>query len=143
MARPKIRGFSLIELMIVVAVLGILALIVIPKMSELIRKGNEAGTRGHLGAVRGALRIYFLNNEEVYPQDVTVILAPGNDYYTGPMPTVFTVQHGKRQAVNQVLVLAPLADSGEWGYVNDGADRGHFWAQCIHTDAAGKVWSQF
>src|SRR3982751_371983 len=61
------RGFTLIELMIVVAIIGILAAIAIPKFSQLITKGNEANTKGNLGAIRSALSIYYGDTEGAYP----------------------------------------------------------------------------
>ncbi len=61
------RGFTLIELMIVVAIIGILAAIAIPKFSQLITKGNEANTKGNLGAIRSALSIYYGDTEGSYP----------------------------------------------------------------------------
>ena len=53
-SRKANKGFTLIELMIVVAIIGILAAIAIPKFADLIRKSNEGATKGNLGATRSA-----------------------------------------------------------------------------------------
>ena len=54
--RRSLRGFTLIELMIVVAILAVLALIALPKFSNMIRRANEASSKGQLGSVRAAIR---------------------------------------------------------------------------------------
>jgi prepilin-type N-terminal cleavage/methylation domain-containing protein len=141
MRRPG--GFTLIELMIVVAVVAILAMIAIPKMADLIRKGNEAAAVGHMGAMRSAIHIYFLDNDEFYPTNVEVLLKAGNKYYNGGRPEAYTLQHGRSVVVNQLAALDPIADTGAWGYVSGGIDRGTFWAQCLHKDMKNKVWSQY
>src|SRR5437870_2701858 len=69
MKRSGERGFTLIELMIVVAIIGILAAIAIPKFADLIRKSNEGSTKGNLGALKGALAVYYGQNEGSYPND--------------------------------------------------------------------------
>src|ERR1700757_554473 len=73
-------GFTLIELMIVVAIIGILAGIAIPKFSKLIAKGNEASTKGNLGAIRSALSIYYGDMEGWYPIDTLVSLTTAGRY---------------------------------------------------------------
>lgn len=61
------KGFTLIELMIVVAIIGILAAIAIPKFADLIKKSKEGSTKGSLGALRSALTIYYGEQEGTYP----------------------------------------------------------------------------
>lgn len=61
------KAFTLIELMIVVAIIGILAGIAIPRYLNFIRRSHEAATKGHLGALRSALAIYYSDVEGFYP----------------------------------------------------------------------------
>src|SRR5690242_19487044 len=61
------RGFTLIELMIVVAIIGILAAIAIPQFANLVSKSQEGRTKANLGTIRSALSIYYGDTEGWYP----------------------------------------------------------------------------
>src|SRR5438045_1305174 len=79
------KGFTLIELMIVVAIIGILAAIAIPKFAELIRKSSEGASKGNLGAIRSALSIYYGDMEGQYPADMAAMTINGKYLTTIPM----------------------------------------------------------
>lgn len=51
------------ELMIVVAIIGILAGIAIPRYMNFVQRSREGATKGSLGALRSAIGIYYADNE--------------------------------------------------------------------------------
>src|SRR5437588_394510 len=53
--------------MIVVAIIGILAAVAIPKFAEMLRKSKEGATKGALTNLRSALTIYISDNEGLVP----------------------------------------------------------------------------
>lgn len=58
---PK-AGFALIELMIVVAIIGILASIAYPSYLEQVRKSRRADATGALMGLAGAMERYYTEN---------------------------------------------------------------------------------
>ncbi len=84
----KEKGFTLIELMIVVAIIGILAAIAIPRFAQLIDKAREAGARGNLGAIRSATAIYYGDNRGQWPCKLnnTGFTGQGNEPFPAYVP---------------------------------------------------------
>ena len=62
MKKISIRGFSLLELMIVVVVLGLLAAVAYPSYTDQIRKGRRNDGRSALMTTAQAMERYFTEN---------------------------------------------------------------------------------
>ncbi len=154
------KGFTLIELMIVVAIIGILAAIAIPQFANMVAKSQEGATKGNLGTIRSALSIYYGDTEGFYPtvaDAATGALNPltvGQKYLkavpNSQTPKVGSNNPGHGGGVNTVTGVdlsagAVATDNGQWVY--DGTQSRSTWGQvvvsCSHSDAKGTFWTSF
>jgi prepilin-type N-terminal cleavage/methylation domain-containing protein len=55
------KGFTLIELVIIIVILGILAAVAIPKYKNISSEAKESATRAALGGLRSGITIYYAN----------------------------------------------------------------------------------
>ncbi len=60
------KGFTLIELILVIVLLGFLAVVAISKYYDLTTSARDAAEKGVAGAVRSGILTYFAKNK-VYP----------------------------------------------------------------------------
>ena len=58
----KSKGFTLIELVMVLVLIGILAAVAIPRFHDMQQKAQEASVQGALGNVRSAISIWRAND---------------------------------------------------------------------------------
>lgn len=61
-ARARDPGFTLIELVLVIVILGILSAVAIPRMFDFSGDAQKAATLGVLGSVRSAISLYYAKN---------------------------------------------------------------------------------
>jgi general secretion pathway protein G len=144
-------GFTLIELMIVVAIIGILAAIAIPKFAELIRKSGEGASKGNLGSIRSALSIYYGDMEGQYPSALAALTVAGK--YLSSVPSAKAPNYHADSSVEDDLPGACVSvgwdindeRNGAWLYCAALADPayGQMMVNCTHTDSKGTVWSTY
>ena len=141
--RKSKKGFTLIELMIVVAIIGILAAIAIPKFAELIRKSSEGASKGNLGSLRSALSIYYGDMEGQYPQNASALTVSGK--YLTAVPVAKAPNYHVDSSVEATGAMTSLDGAGGWWYVNimTDANVGSILVNCTHTDTKGSVWTVY
>ncbi len=83
MANRRSRGFTLIEMLIVIVVIAILALIVIPRLLGAGRKAKEASLRGDLHQLRNAIQQFEADCGD-YPADINDLMLAKTAPPSGP-----------------------------------------------------------
>jgi prepilin-type N-terminal cleavage/methylation domain-containing protein len=111
------KGFTLVELAIVIAILGILAVVAIPKYQGMVDEARSAAARAQLGTVRSAIAISYAKNKGNFPGTT------GGDPSTGGLFTVSIFADGMIPSVdigasnlNTVVAGSAATTAGGWMY---------------------------
>jgi general secretion pathway protein G len=96
-AMKKRAGFTLLELLIVIAIIGVLASLVAVSYSSAQRRARDSQRQSDLKAIQNALEQYYADNDGNYPDDDTenncvvigdAVDSSGNHYLPGEaLPT--------------------------------------------------------
>lgn len=79
------NGFTLVEILIVVVILGILAAIVIPQFSSASQEAKESNLKSNLQAIRSQVQLYNIK-EGTYPTAATLATDMVSDGYFRSFP---------------------------------------------------------
>ncbi len=82
---PRWAGFTLIEILVVVVILGILAALVVPRIMERPDEARVVATKSDIRGIMSALKLYRLDNG-VYPSTEQGLLALVRKPDTGVIP---------------------------------------------------------
>ncbi len=107
----KRAGFTLIELMIVVVVIGILAAIAYPAYLENVRKARRADAQAALVGMAAAMERYMVNNNGTYLGAAGAGGAPGPAiFYSDQVP----VDGGRATYSLRIQSLTPAANPNSY-----------------------------
>ncbi len=129
--------------MIVVAIIGILAAIALPRFANLLRKSAEGSTKGNLGTLRSTLNIYYADMEGQYPSNLLALTS--GQKYLAALPTAKTPDYHPDTSAAVAWNGGAGDDSGGWMYDGVPADVsvGSVLVNCLHTDAKGSNWTAY
>lgn len=85
MQRRKQGGFTLIEIMVVIVILGILAALVVPKVMSRPDEARAVAARQDINAMNQALKLYRLDNTR-YPSTEQGLKALSEKPTVAPLP---------------------------------------------------------
>ena len=81
MQKVNVKGFTLIELMITVAIIGSLSAIAYPSYTEFVIRSNRAEAQSELLRLANRQEQYYMDNR-VYTVDMTFLGAPNSPFIT-------------------------------------------------------------
>ena len=88
--RKNRRGFTLIEILIVVVILGILASIVVPQFSNASQEATASSIRSQLQTIRGQVELLRVRNAGALPTSFDDLIMPpdGQQPYLSQLPNI-------------------------------------------------------
>ena len=84
------KGFTLVEILIVVVILGVLAAIVIPSFSQASGDSNLTNLKANLQTVRTQIQLYKVQHSDLLPGQTTI----GGNVTEADFLTAMTVSDG-------------------------------------------------
>ena len=129
----KRSGFTLIELVIVVLVLGIIAAVAAPKLFDVTTDARENGTRQSLTTIRNAIELYRATSG-VYPPASTLATSLRASLQGGTFPSPQVGSNVDDNTVRSFTGVFSHSGTNGWAY-NEAT--GEFYLNDPNTEYSG------
>jgi prepilin-type N-terminal cleavage/methylation domain-containing protein len=139
-SRTARRGFTLVEILIVVVLIAILAAIVVPKFGEVMSNSRKTGLQEQLRRIRTDIQLYKLQHADQVPAlvgtptdwtDLTTAKPNGSGTMCGPYMAQFP-----RNPLNNFSDVFIVQSDPTWGDPVVGANIGF-----VYNEITGYIWA--
>lgn len=129
------KGFTLVELVIVIVILGILSAVAIPKFVDLTANAKTAATKGALGGLRSGISIWYASN--VATSSTTAWPAVTNLTATADADKPVMAQGVPANPMVAASLSTVITTTGG-DYSGSASSTAAAW---IYNTASGKIWA--
>ncbi len=120
-ANKQRKGFTLIELIIVIAVISILISIALPRFKGMQDEGNIAKSKGELRTLQTAVESFYIHNNQSYPSALSAL--------TSAVPSIVTS-----------IPTDPFSSGGgSYGYTRGGTNNKFYVIYSVGAGGSGSA----
>lgn len=107
------KGFTLVELLVVVLILGALAAIAIPRISQSADKAKSNACKTNVDLINSQIELFYANNDGSWPDSLSDVTGSDTYFPDGPPECPYGVDYTYDTTKNRVTAHTDADHAGE------------------------------